>query len=434
MIRILLPAGEIKILIILENATEGEIHSINSFLLESILSLREFLQIVFKRTIKSVEYHNDIQVVPFARLREIAIMIGTRDVHINLRILMPNEFFRLFSKSVGNEDSSDSLEEMVESYLRNPGRLIPDLRSFLQSLPQVELLKLFDHLQRLNRLTPYQLFLIIRAYPELSGKIKHALSKHSIKDVLLLNRSAHQMKIGRRDIMGGIYSVQESIYFMIREDHNLDYSRLLSQMQRLLALSLNPVMLSKKPFNEWIADMISDNLINRVISATEDRVLGMAFSRDMDRSFESIKSILSKNKRNDIEELIDRSYSYGDILSSRITLLSRYRSFKNKTRNTGPESLDYLLSRFSTSTDYFNLLLMAGWFHLSTALKSSPVATVGKVLSHLPQPARILVEDVLKGIINPNILHDEIQVKKARKICIEVINKLYIDGIIDLYP
>ena len=42
------------------------------------------------------------------------------------------------------------------------------------------------------------------------------------------------------------------------------------------------------------------------------------------------------------------------------------------------------------------------------------------------------MEDVIKGVVNPNILHDEMQINRAKKICADAVIQLYDDGLIEL--
>ena len=58
---------------------------------------------------------------------------------------------------------------------------------------------------------------------------------------------------------------------------------------------------------------------------------------------------------------------------------------------------------------------------LSTALKNTRIDLVKIVTDPLPTPARYLIEDVLRGVINPNILHDELQINDARTQCVRSI-------------
>jgi hypothetical protein len=68
----------------------------------------------------------------------------------------------------------------------------------------------------------------------------------------------------------------------------------------------------------------------------------------------------------------------------------------------------------------------------STALKGINNIIQQRVLQKIYPAAQVLIEDVLRGVVNPNILHDEIQIKKAETICVKRIFSLYENGIITL--
>jgi hypothetical protein len=57
---------------------------------------------------------------------------------------------------------------------------------------------------------------------------------------------------------------------------------------------------------------------------------------------------------------------------------------------------------------------------------------VDRVLSGINHPASVLIKGVISGTINPDIIHDEIQVSRARNECVRVILELYEDGIIEM--
>lgn len=91
-----------------------------------------------------------------------------------------------------------------------------------------------------------------------------------------------------------------------------------------------------------------------------------------------------------------------------------------------------LLTCMTGRSDYIHLLLSAGWFILSTALKGVAGKIQRRVLKGLPRSASVLIEDVLKGVVNPNILHDEMQIHKAQQTCVRLILQLFDEGIINL--
>lgn len=308
--------------------------------------------------------------------------------------------------------------------------MVPDFRIVSTSLEQAEFEKLLNHLQKKNLLTPYQIFLLTLGFPELSGFIKGSLSKNSIENVLALKKTAGKLKLGKRDIIGGIYSIEESLFLIMKDSEDLEYSLFMKRLQRLISFTRNLIALSRKGFREHISELIKEKLLLPVLSTIEDRILGMAFSMDPDHSFELAKSGLSDRKQRYIAGHMRNEYPFIDVLAARAFVLKQYRSIKIRKTGTGEERFEYLLSCFKGTEDYQNLLLAVGWFQISTAMKGSNPGIVNKLTSPLPEGARILIEDVLSGTINPNIIHDECRVKKAKKACVEAILDLYAEGTI----
>ncbi|HPK44515.1 MAG TPA: hypothetical protein PLV62_06010, partial [Spirochaetota bacterium] len=51
-------------------------------------------------------------------------------------------------------------------------------------------------------------------------------------------------------------------------------------------------------------------------------------------------------------------------------------------------------------------------------------------IKHFPEGAQYCIIDVYNGVLNPNIVHDEMQIKKARNQLIHSLLKLNMYGII----
>ncbi len=418
--------------ILFRGFSSSEISMLHSHLSESTRHLRSYLQIIFNLSISSAVYHHNLELPEFTPWMEISILPGEPGREMLLTCMLPLVFFRLFSRNINESDRPDTLVKIVLSYFLTPLWMIPDFRIISTSLTQAEFRKLLNHLQTMNLLTPYQIYLLTLAFPDLSGSIKRSLSKNSIEDVIALKKISAKLKVGKRDIIGGIYSVEESLFFIINSAHDFEYSLFLKRLQRLISFTRNLIVLSRKGFREHISEMINENLLLPVLSTIEDRILGMAFSMDSEHSFELAKFGLSDRKQRYIAGYMSDEYLFVDVLSARATVLKKYRSLKIRKSGTGEERLEYLLSCFQETEDYQNLLLAVGWFQISTAMKGSHPGIVNKLKSPLPEGARILIEDVLSGTINPNIIHDECRVKKAKKACVEAILDLYAEGTIAL--
>lgn len=431
-IRIFTHNMEINIYISLQDLPQDQSAALQGFFGEISVDLKNILQLVFKKrcSYNYIPYFN--KKIYIRHYKEIVISIINGDQDYYLYILLPIDFFSLFSKIINISSSSDLIEGEVLNFFKNPKWMIPELQFLFTALSNVELNNLINQLQRKNFLTPYQIFLIIQAFPDLSGLIKSALSKNIINDVIQFNKKSDALKINRRDIAGGIYSVEESIYFILRDESDIAYSHFLRSMQNVIQSSLNFDILLTKKFSEWISDIMSDELLYATLSVSEDAVSALALSKEAPSLIEQFKEYISETKMNDIRQLIKPNSPYDAVLHARISLLSRYREHKMKRIQTDPDRLEYLIVNFRKPSDYLYLLLSVGWFTLSTAMKGMNKKNIARVLPHLPISARILIEDVLKGIVNPNILHDEMQVAKAKASCVESILQLYNDGIINL--
>jgi hypothetical protein len=137
-----------------------------------------------------------------------------------------------------------------------------------------------------------------------------------------------------------------------------------------------------------------------------------------------------------IDEILSRcgsieSSSY-DRLRARSSLISVFRKILIQRRRITHQSFEFLLMSIERPEDYNRLLLEIGWFVLSTACKELKKNILSKTIDCLYAPARCLIEDVLSGVVNPNIMHDEMQVNKARTLSVNAILSLYESGAIAL--
>jgi hypothetical protein len=431
-IRIFSYNKEINIYISMHDLPIEQSASLQSFFDDVSADVKNILQLVFKKKCSAnyIPYCN--KKIYIKHYKQIVISIINNDREQYLDLLLPADFFTLFSKIINSSSSSELIESEVLNFFKNPKWMIPELLFLFTALSSVELNHLINQLQRKNLLTTYQIFLIIQAYPDLSGLIKCVLSKNIINDVIQFNRKSDALKISRRDIAGGLYSVEESIYFIMRDESDIPYSQFLRSMQNIIQSSLNLDILLAKKFSGWISDIIADDFLYAALSVTEDAISAMALSKEPPSFIEQFREHVSETKMNDIRQLIKPDSPYDAVLRARINFLSHYRALKMKRIHVDPDRLEYLIVNFCNTSDYLYLLLSVGWFTLSTAMKGMNKKNIARVLPHLPISARILIEDVLKGIVNPNILHDEMQVTKAKTSCVESILQLYNDGIINL--
>jgi hypothetical protein len=423
---------EINIHISINGFSDDTCTALQYYFVELSKNLKNIFQIVFKKNITINHERNINKKFYIIHYKEIVVSSANTDHEQYLQLLLPIDFFKFFSKNISQLSSSEVIESEVLSFFKNPKWIIPNVLFLISALSNIELNNLINQLQRNNLLTPYQIFLIIHAYPELSGAIKSVLSKNIINDVIQCNKKFDALKINRRDIAGGIFSIEESIYFIMRDGSDIHYSQFLGRIQKIIQSSLNLDILLTKTFSEWISEIIADGLLYATLSVTEDTIAAKALSKDYHAFIEQFRKYISEIKINDIRQLINQDTSYDTILRARIDFLTNYRKQKMKRIHSDPGRLEYLLINFNRASDYLYILLSVGWFTLSTAMKGMNKINTDHVLRNLPVGAKILIEDVLKGIVNPNILHDEIQINKAKISCVESILQLYNDGIINL--
>ena len=346
-----------------------------------------------------------------------------------LYFLIPRGLLLYLFPNIKKESPSRSPEESIVSYFKHPEWLIPSLSGITLGLNEKELAILINRLQSQNLLSVYQIVLTITAFPELSLKIKKALSQNIIDDVLNFKLEMDRYKINKRDLRGGIYSIEESIYRMMKEGQDFSYSSFLNRMEQIIRSIAGMELLMEKNFIEWIKEMAERKLLYKTISLCSEATVAQAASSNTDTVMKIISGHASEHKIQGIETLIKKT-DYSRMAEAQLRMIQTYRSLKYEVIKPGPESLDYLLARFIRPPDYTYLLLATGWFTLSTALKGVRKKNREHLIINLPEGARYLIEDVLKGIVNPNILHDEIQISRAKSICVKEILKLYDEGVI----
>lgn len=238
-----------------------------------------------------------------------------------------------------------------ERFFESGKWMIPDLGILLQSLDEGEVAALVGELQRNLLISTYQIFLLVRScgsiwrLPELALKIKHAVSKNTLRDVMAYTASLPALRLRGRDLREGIYSVQEAVFFLLKKKRSFPSSRFLSDMKELKRIIEVPVV-------------------------------------------------------------------------------------QSTPRHNHPEHFDFLLAGLPRDTCYTLLLHETGWFPLATALKGIPGHLRQRVLGSVPPEAGALIEDVVQGILNPNILHDEMQINKAKIVCARALEGLIARGLV----
>ena len=424
---------EIPVFVALSNFNSDETEYVTALFSRSIESARDILCMLLKKDI--LAGFSRTGHMNFRLSNHKVITISLRNI-INdekyISLYIPFSFFRLFSHNIDVLDSADTVEHEIIEFFKDPRWMLPDLRSFMHTLSKEDLHRLLNQLRKMNLLTPYQLYLVVQGFPELSLKIKSGLSKNIISDIMTIRSSSLKLNISSRDIAGGIYSIEEAVYRIISSSTSLDYSRFLHSISDTIRLFCNMEFLLERDFVSWITEISNSGLLHRTLSLIDNRIVAIAVSHDTDDCMKFISQFVNSRKQNDIYSLMPEDPRAGSVFEARAGIIKMYRELKMKNLRPVAESLEYLLVRFEKNTDYFHLLLSAGWFALSTALKGVKRKITDRVLSELPRGAVFLIEDILCGVANPNIIHDEMQVNKARNICVREILRLYNQGIVRL--
>lgn len=117
---------------------------------------------------------------------------------------------------------------------------------------------------------------------------------------------------------------------------------------------------------------------------------------------------------------------------ARAQIVSSYRALRVKRKNWGAESFEYTIRVIFNPASFRRLLIEAGWFTLSTALKNARLNITERALENLLPSARYLIEDVICYVLNPNILYDELQIYEARARCVQKALGLHEKGMIEI--
>lgn len=349
-----------------------------------------------------------------------------------VELFIPLYFFSHLA-GISLEADGDTVEEKLELILRDGLTLFPDISILLDRFDSVQLQRLISQLRQNKMLTVYQLSLLCRALPHHAIKIKHALSRNTVKEVSeMLNRMHGDATFSERDCAIGVYSVEEAMYHLLIAGGEVQYSSYLRELQHLVSEIQARETFLIKSFPDWIETIEREGLLYHVLIKIPDLQIAVAFCGERSLFEKICGKIFTRRKIDDIRSVHVDNITLNDILHARSTIVSEYRSLCVKRKNWGAESFEYIVRGINDAASFRRLLLETGWFTLSTALKNMRREIVAKVIAAFPKPARFLIEDVLRGVLNPNILHDELQIQEARARCVHKALELYEKGVIRL--
>ncbi len=346
-------------------------------------------------------------------------------------LYIPRDFLSFLLGKHFNDESE--FESAIATLLRDGFFLFPSAVVLVQTLEPLWLEKLFEKLRTKKLLSAYQLALLCLTFPEYSLKIKHALSKNVTYEVAeTMRRISADISFSERDIVEGVYSIEEAIFHLINAGEEIGFSGYLREIKNLSDEVKQREIFMLKSFPEWIDAMEGEGLLFNALCGIDDETIAMAFY-DNRLLFEgSCGKCLSKRRCDDVRIFWNREPSFSEKVRARARIVSSYRELRVKKRNWGAEGFDFIIRGISDPASFRTLLIEVGWFTLSTALKNARRDITDRVVKALPRRARYLIEDVLRGVLNPNILHDELQIHEARARCVRKALELYEKGAIRL--
>ncbi len=426
------------IIICTNNLTDTENTVLYDYLYAHHLETRTIVNILLQKNHTTELHRIDLSdretITPGGNERHFRIDIAVGEAASNraLVLILTEDFLRLFSKRKTGQDVLDIENDFVK-YFKDPLHILPRFHILLESLSKQELQRLFYLLLSKRQLSAYQLMLLTLAYPGKSLSFKHNLPSAMVKDVLSMKKLFSGTPIDKRDLAGGVYSIEESIYMQMKSGADFSYSKFLVELQKIVTMIHFMELLDAKDFHARIAEMSEKKLLYQALSMTRDEDIALAIS-DSPLAYNGLLGDVIPPRR--VDEIVSRCGSMKtssfDRLRAQSALISAFRKTLFRRRRITYQSLEFLLTSVERPDDYNRLLLEAGWFVLSTACKELNKKLISKTINAIYTPARYLIEDVLKGVVNPNIIHDEMQVNKARAICVNAILALYESGAISL--
>ncbi|MGB4270190.1 MAG: hypothetical protein WBK20_13560, partial [Spirochaetota bacterium] len=121
---------------------------------------------------------------------------------------------------------------------------------------------------------------------------------------------------------------------------------------------------------------------------------------------------------------------YDHTILSQYTIVQLYLEKLSNFNKLYTMPFNQLLKKYINPHMMYYILFDLGWFTIATALKQTPKKLVLDCIQKFPQGAQYCILDVYDGVLNPNIIHDEMQIKKARQLVIQSLFKLHCNGTI----
>ena len=428
-------ASENNFRIIISTSTPSVHHCILQYLNDnsSAIALRLSLIVKHKLNITFTSNHflwKRENEVPNIVIKSSIIDAGDRNSNNTFSIYCENDFFKLFKINMDTSHrpiNTYELESQFLHFFKDPYTLFPSLPFILEVMSDDEFQKLIYYLLNEKLLTPYHLFLISRAYPQYSLKIKHNISRHTISDIINVGKSIH--KITYRDVLEAIYAFEELLFLKLRSKPYFHYGTFIEQVHSILHHMRMVTLFQQKAFDEWVYEFIKSNLLYAVLAKCDDITIAAAFynSRHL---ISLLNNYISSKRINSITSLFEMRCDISQIISSQHRMIELFLNKTSSHNKLYSLPFNIVLKKYMTPENMYYVLFEIGWFVIATALKQSPKKLCLECIKHFPEGARYCIIDVYNGVLNPNIVHDEMQIKKARNQLIQSILKLNMYGII----
>ncbi|HOJ28147.1 MAG TPA: hypothetical protein PL059_03670 [Spirochaetota bacterium] len=345
-------------------------------------------------------------------------------------IYMPLELFTIFRVKVSNYTPYNSLNDIEAQFLQffnDPYNLFPSLPIILETMEDNEFQKLIYFLLNEKILTPYHLYLLTRAFPQHALKIKYNISSNLISDILHVGKTIH--RITARDMIEGIYAFEEILYLKLRTKPYFVFGNFIDQITNILHHIAIVSTFQKKTFETWLSEIEQSGLLYTILSHCDDITIATAFN-DNEKLFNQLSRYLSSRRINSIAVYLQNKYTYNHTILSQYTIVQLYLKNMSHINKLYAMPFNQLLKKYIHPQMMYYILFDCGWFTIATALKQTPKKLVYDCIQKFPQGAQYCILDVYDGVLNPNIVHDEMQIKKARQLVIQSLIKLHSNGTI----
>jgi hypothetical protein len=415
----------------IEISGAGEIQrkKIEEAVKEAVKETAFIIQLISGREIKNVSVIDKDTNRDKSNIYQFTIALIKDEEEIFLIFSIPGRFFNIMIPSLDTSYIRADIADLLIVFFKKPDILYPSIKLLLVCLESSELSGLLDLLKRNNLLSDYQLVLLINGFSEYSLKIKNALSRNT-QDSLREELKKYKGKVTKVDIACGVYSVEEGISQVLKKEKNriAEYLRRLSSLIKKIT---DYELYMRKSWQEWIDEMDQKKLLYKTLLKCSDQILFNAFPGYRSEKYPFFARNFPASR---IDEIFNGGINRisGTTAEARAAIIKNYRKLTVEALRYNDKDFSFILASIDNIADFEIIVRNTGWFILSTALKQCSRKMVDHVLSGVNYPARELIKGVISGTINPDIIHDEIQVNRARNESVRVMMELYEDGIIGI--